>query len=205
METYIPKIKIFLIAAGESKRMGSPKQLLPWNDKTLIEHQIDNLSKLGFEINVVLGANAQLIKNKIKNKNVHIVINEDWKNGMGNSISCAANQIENHIESYDGILITLVDQPLITPDYFHDMLKMFQFGKRNIVVSQSESGVKGAPVLFDVFYADQLRNLNGEKGAKPILEKNKENIVLMPPNALLADMDTPKQYNDLLTRANHQS
>lgn len=205
METYIPNIKIFLIAAGESKRMGSPKQLLPWKNKTLIEHQIDNLSKLGFEINVVLGANAELIKNKIRNKNVHIVINEDWKNGMGSSISCATNKIENRIESYDGILITLVDQPLITPEYFYDMLKMFQSGKRNIVVSQSEIGVKGAPVLFDAFYADELRNLSGEKGAKPILEKNKENIVVMPPNLLLSDMDTLEEYNDLLNRANHQS
>ncbi|MFL9833625.1 nucleotidyltransferase family protein [Chryseobacterium terrae] len=205
METYIPKIKIFLIAAGESKRMGSPKQLLPWKNKTLIEHQIDNLSKLGFEINVVLGANAELIKNKIQNKNIHIIINEDWSNGMGSSISCAAHHIGDFIESYDGILIALVDQPLITTEYFHKMIKIFEVGKMNIIVSQSDSGVKGAPVLFDIFYADELKNLNGEKGAKPILEKNKENIVLMPPNAFLSDMDTPEEYNDLLLRANHQS
>lgn len=205
MERYIPKIKILLIAAGESKRMGSPKQLLPWNNKTLIEHQIDNLSKLGFEIDVVLGANAEPIKNKIQNKNINIIINEDSKNGMGSSISYAAHQIDISIKSYDGILITLVDQPLITLEHYNKMLKSFQPRKKNIVVSQTESGVKGAPVLFDVFYADDLKNLNGEKGAKPILEKNRENIVVLPPNALLADMDTPEEYNNLLLRANHQS
>lgn len=205
MERYIPKIKILLIAAGESKRMGSPKQLLPWNNKTLIEHQIDNLSKLGFEIDVVLGAHAEPIKNKIQNKNIHIIINEDWKNGMGSSICYAAHQSGDRIESYDGILIALVDQPLINTEYFYDMLKNFQPGKRNIVVSQSEMGVKGAPVLFDISYADELRNLNGEKGAKPILDRYKENIVVMPPNALLADMDTPEEYSNLLLRANHQS
>ncbi len=199
------KVHALLIAAGESKRMGAPKQLLPWGTKTLIEHQIEILQEAKLTVSVVLGANAESIQKTIVHLDVKVYHNDDWNLGMGTSISCGAKSIHFNKNHYDGILIALVDQPLLTSEHFQKMIDCFESGKNQIIVSQSDTGFTGPPTLFDISYLDELMALQGEAGAKPIIKKHQNNVVKIPCQGSLGDIDTPEAYQRLLKKANLQS
>ena len=198
-------VHAILIAAGESRRMGTPKQLLPWGSKTLIEHQIEILQNAQLSVSVILGANYELIEDVISRFAVQIYQNKQWQMGMGSSIACRTKRIEAHDNLYDGILIALVDQPLISSAHFQTMIKSFEPGRNQIIVSQSDNGIPGPPVLFDVAYLDELTELQGAEGAKPIIKKHKDKVILTPCQSNLEDMDTPEAYQRLLQMANLQS
>ena len=106
-------IPIILLAAGSSKRMGQPKQLLKWNNTTLIENRIETLLKVSNNIYVVLGCHEQLIKPIVEKYDVNIVSNQKWTEGMGSSISAGIGKLLIDAPYSKGILITTVDQPFI--------------------------------------------------------------------------------------------
>ncbi len=82
------KIAILILAAGSSSRMGSPKQLLKWKNSNLLGHTISKATQLKVdEIILVLGANSDKIISEIDAKNVKVLINPNWKLGLGSSIS----------------------------------------------------------------------------------------------------------------------
>jgi molybdenum cofactor cytidylyltransferase len=198
-------IKLLLLAAGASLRMRSPKQLLPWGSQTLIEHQIKSLLETSNPLSVVLGAYSEEIINVIDKFQIEIYKNENWEKGMGTSISYGMNILLEKYPNVDGVLITLIDQPLLTTAHFKKMLNLFQEGKDQIIVSQSENGWLGAPVLFDKKYFDELLELKGDEGAKLIISKYKNSVQLIDGGAFLKDMDTLEAYHELLGKYTQQS
>lgn len=187
-----------LLAAGGSRRMGQPKQLLRWGNQTLIEHQIDIRLQTGQPVAIVLGAYSDLILPVIEPLPVTIFINNEWVNGMGNSIAFGINMCRNTFPLMDGVLISLIDQPLVTRSHLENMLCSFQPGAKQMIVSQSESGWKGVPALFDSFYFDELQNLDGEDGARNIIRSHRENVKSIECDDQLEDIDTPEDYRQLL-------
>ncbi len=187
-----------LLAAGCSKRMGKPKQLLPWGNKTLIEHQINTLLETGQDVVVVLGAYANKILPIIKKFPVSIYTNSNWAEGMGSSIAYGTEMISNKFRDTNGVLISLIDQPLVTKFHFQKMISSFQPSNKLIIVSQSSSGWKGVPVVFDSCYFNLLKTLKGEEGAKKIIKKESRNVRYVNANNLLADIDTPDTYNKMI-------
>lgn len=194
------KIPILLLAAGNSSRMGQPKQLLPWGSQTLIEHQIQTLLKTGHPVHVVLGSNSNLIILVIAQYEVDIFINPDWESGMGSSISFGISEIIQKFPNANGVLITLLDQPLISTSYLEKMLGSYQPGSQQIIVSRSASGWTGVPVLFDKCYLMELTELSNDEGAKKITKRYEENVILLEGGELLEDMDTPETYRQLLKK-----
>jgi len=192
------KIPILLLAAGASSRMGQPKQLLPWGDQTLIEHQIQILLKTDNPVNVVIGSNSDLVLPVIEKYAVNIVINTDWESGMGSSISFGIRQINQLFPQAEGVLITLLDQPLLTTSYFEKMLGAYQPSSQQIFVSRSTSGWTGVPVLFDKCYFKELTELGNDEGAKKIFKRHEKSIIFLEGGELLEDMDTPETYQHLL-------
>ncbi len=190
-------VPIILLAAGGSTRMGRPKQLLPWGNQTLIEHQIEKLRKTGNPVNIVLGANSNLIISVIEKLNVKIFFNNDWESGMGGSVSVGIHQITEHFPAADGVLITLLDQPLVTTAHLLNLLNQFQPGKQQIIVSRSASGWKGVPVLFDHHYFEELKKLYGVEGAKTIIQKYPNAVKAIDCNDQLEDIDTSENYQRL--------
>lgn len=199
------EIPILLLAAGSSLRMGQAKQLLPWGSQTLIEHQIQTLLRTGNPVNVVIGSNSNLVIPVIEKFPVNIFINTNWERGMGSSISFGICQIIQKFQDADGVLITLLDQPLITTSYIEKMLGTYQPGSQKILVSHSASGWKGVPVLFDKCYFKDLSELKNEDGAKKIVKRHEENIILYERGELLEDMDTIQTYQQLLKRYLNQT
>ena len=190
-------IQLLLLAAGSSSRMGSPKQLLSWGSKTLIEHQIKELLDTGNLVSVVLGAFANEIIDVIDKLSIEIYINENWKKGMGTSISFGIEKLLAQHSELDGVLISLIDQPLLSTSHFKKMLNVFHKGKEQIIVSKSETGWSGAPVIFDKKYFDELLKLKHDEGAKVIMNKYQNSIHFVNSGIILKDMDTPEAYNEL--------
>jgi len=194
------EIPVLLLAAGGSSRMGQPKQLLPWGDQTLIEHQIQILLKTGQPVFVVLGASADLILPIIQKYAVRIGINQNWENGMGSSIACGINEMEKYEPQTDGVLITLADQPLIPLKHYEALLANFQAGKKQIIASKSNEDWLGVPALFDSIYFEELRQLKGERGAKTVIKSYAFNVIPVDALNQLEDIDTPAGYRRMQQR-----
>lgn len=190
-------IPIILLAAGVSSRMGNPKQLLPWGEQTLIEHQIQMLMQAGKSVIVVLGAYADLIFPVIQKYPVIVVVNENWKSGMASSVACGIKEIERLELTAEAVLITLVDQPLIPFIQFESILNAFEEGHQQIIASTSAEGWQGVPALFDRCYFTELQNLQGEKGAKTIIQQYPDKVRLLLCNEIIKDIDTLESYSKL--------
>ena len=191
-------IAIVVLAAGASKRMGSPKQLLKWGDGTLIGNAIETVSKLASnELIVVLGAHYELIKNVIQTSPVTILNNENWEKGLGSTIAFAVEYLQNSKSNVDGVLITLCDQPLITADFLNLFISKFQSGKNQILATSYGNGKQGVPVLFDKVYFNDLEKLNSDEGAKEILKKYSSHMEALTPPMDNKDLDTSEEYTAL--------
>jgi len=117
---------------------------------------------------------------------------------MGASLSFVINEILNTNSDLDGVLVSLIDQPLVSSAHYLKMRALFQKGNNQIIVSESDSGWCGVPVLFDSCYFHDLQSLSGEEGAKVIFKRNLENVVYVKSGNSLVDMDTHEMYQKLL-------
>lgn len=187
-----------LLAAGTSKRMGEPKQLLKWADKLLIQHQVETLVPTTKKLYVVLGAYADQILPQLNRYDITPLWYSDWEKGMGNSLAFAVQQLKIDNPLTEGVLISLIDQPLISSSHYQKMRAAFVTGTKQIIASESDTAWVGVPVLFDAYYLDQLEKLKGEEGAKTLLKKHRKHLVTIPGGDTLADMDTPEMYQKLL-------
>lgn len=191
-------IAIVILAAGASKRMGSPKQLLKWGDETLINYSIKTVQKVNTKsVVVVLGANFELIKNGIQTSEVTILNNPHWEKGLGTSIAVAVEYLQNSKSSVDGVLITLCDQPLITSDFLKLLISKFQLDKNQIIATSYGNGKHGVPALFDKVYFNELMGLSDDQGAREILKRQSNNVIGVTPPESNVDLDTKEDYTTL--------
>jgi molybdenum cofactor cytidylyltransferase len=195
MANLIPDIAIVILAAGESKRMGLPKQLLQWGNASLIGHAVQTALKVPHkEVVVVLGANYVQVYNEIKHYSVTSLNNKEWEMGLGTSISKGINYIKNIRSNVDGVFIMLADQPFITSNFLELLIHDFKPNKNQIIATSYKKGTYGVPALFDKSYFDELIQLHDDFGAKYLLKKNESNVkVLTPPNKNI-DLDTEEDY-----------
>ena len=187
------KIATLILAAGESKRMNGVKQLLPWKDSTLLGYAItQSLQSSANEVYVVLGANMDKILNTIDIRKVNLVINDDWSHGMGTSIASVIRFFRANQLDFDGILIRLIDQPLLDVKYYNTLINKY-IDSKNIIASSYKSGY-GVPVVFDKKYFDELLVLKSDKGAKGIIKKYKEALIVVDSEGKTIDLDDEQTY-----------
>ncbi|RLD28570.1 MAG: nucleotidyltransferase family protein [Bacteroidetes bacterium] len=183
--------------------MGSPKQLLKWNNTTLLGQAIKTAKRLNTtNIIVVLGDSHEVIKSKIKDSEIQILNNKNWKNGLGNSIAFGVKNILKTKSNTDGILIMLSDQPLIDSKYLNSLINKFNIGKHQIIATSYKNKKLGVPVLFDKVYFTELSKLNNDKGAKAIIQKYIKKVSVINGEQVVSDIDTLEDYENLY-RANH--
>lgn len=194
------EIPVLLLAAGSSVRMGQPKQLLPWGNCTLIEHQVQTLVKTGNPVLVVSGYKADQIMPVLHTYPVKTCVNKLWKKGMGSSIAYGIKYLDKEYPEAAGVLITQLDQPLITSSHCEKMCNIFHQGSEQIIVSSSSSGWHGVPVLFDRIYFRELQGLQGDEGARKIFRSHEQVVQTLEAGDILEDMDTPEAYHRLLRK-----
>jgi molybdenum cofactor cytidylyltransferase len=193
MSTKPLKLAIVVLAAGESKRMGQPKQNLTWGNTTLLGHTIEQVLRIQLDdVFVVLGAHYEKIYNRHKSHPVQFIENKNWKNDLGSSISFATQQLK--AKNYAGILFVLADQPQVTASYLKGLIKSFMKDKNQIIATQYEH-INGIPVLFDACYFDELI-ANSKEGAKSVIKSHLSNTVSIKPEQYLRDIDTLADYEN---------
>ena len=191
------KIAILILAAGESKRMNGIKQLLPWKNTTLLGNAIEQaIQSKGNTVYVVLGANANRIAPTIAHYTIQKIENKNWKNGLGNSIACGVNFLKENQLSYDAILITLADQPLITAAYYNSLIDKYAQKEAKIIASEINN-TPSVPAIFDAIYFERLAQLNEDKGAKEILIAAQKEVYILRSKTNLIDLDTQRTYEEL--------
>ncbi|MFM6993684.1 MAG: NTP transferase domain-containing protein, partial [Sediminibacterium sp.] len=119
----IDNCSVVIIAAGESKRLGLPKQLLLLDNDSMLNRLIKMVQKaVDFPIYLVLGANAEKIKAQLPNTNLNIVENNEWQEGMGSSIRIGVQTVIDSANKYDGVLILVCDQPYLSEAAIKDLI-----------------------------------------------------------------------------------
>ena len=187
------------MAAGESKRMAGIKQLLPWKDSNFLLETIKTVKKCEVDnIHVVLGSNAELISKECKliEKDVNICINPNWSHGLGNSIAFAVKNVLNNDFTPDGILICLADQPLLTYGYLNSLIHNFKKDSSKIIATNYKNRV-GVPALFPKLLFPKLVLLDGDQGAKDLLNTELNDIIGLNAGFQVIDIDTKLEYEQL--------
>jgi len=189
------KLSILILAAGNSSRLGYPKQLIEFEGETLIERITTIALTVSEDILIVLGGNTDMIIPKLERfKNtVSTIFNPDWQQGMGTSIRVG---VEKLAEKSDLILILLSDQPFISKVLLQNMLQTFA-NSQNPIVSCVYNQQLGVPMLFDKTVFKELLNLKGERGAKSFLNHYKNSISTVDFPQGIFDIDTIEDVKKL--------
>ncbi len=193
-----PKIAQIILAAGTSSRMGEPKQLLPWHQTTLIGHAIQEALKTETSsVFVVLGAYYDLIYEQVHHFPITILENPNWEMGMGSSIRFGVKTAIQDKLTFDAVLISLVDQPLIDAIHFEALISKYKENPESIVATNLGKRI-GAPGIFPASYFDELAMLKSDYGARYIIEKYKDKTKVITATDKGVDVDTMKEYQDLV-------
>ena len=187
-------ISAIILAAGESKRMGRPKMLLPWGEGTVISHVITIFRNAGVEdVLVITGGARKSIEDAISRHNVRAIYNKDFANGeMLSSIQCGIRALSRQTQA---VLIGLGDQPQIQERSVQMVCKNFIDNKANIVVP-SHKMRRGHPWLIMRPLWDDLLNLEYPHTPRDFLNTHSDSIQYVNINSpdILADLDTPEEY-----------
>ncbi len=182
-----------VLAAGESKRMGLPKLLLPYRDTTIIEAVLASVtaSKVDATL-VVLGAGRRPVLDKIRRFGVWVAVNTRYREGMLSSIQKGISALPGNFRA---ALIVLADQPDISPAVIDRLIEAWKGGGRGIAVPVY-CGQRGHPLLLDLKYRRAVDRLSAKTGLRGLLTAHPEDIleVDMPDARILVDIDTPEDY-----------
>jgi len=187
-------ISAILLAAGESKRMGELKQLMPFGQNTtIVEQAIDNLLSAAVnEVIVVVGYRAEEVIKSIVGKPVKIAINPNYRQGMSTSIIAGLNLVDSRAQA---AMLTLGDQPLINSQTINRLIEEFHNHDRGIAIPTYQ-GRRGHPIIFAIKYKEKLLELKGDIGGRQIVKDHPDDILEVAVNAggIITDIDTISDY-----------
>jgi molybdenum cofactor cytidylyltransferase len=184
---------IIVLAAGSSSRLGEPKQLLPYGEENLLNHTISEALKTTKNVVVVLGSNAEIIKEKVNTLPIHLLINDDWEEGMASSIRCGLLYLLKE-KKPDAVIVMVADQPFVSSSLLDEMVRKYETSKKPIVACSYKDTI-GVPALFDQLFFNNLMELKGQSGAKKIINVNLDSTETVPFPMGYIDIDTQEDYD----------
>lgn len=166
-----------ILSGGASRRMGSPKALLPYQGRPFLEHllAITKHPKIGLR-RVVLGAHADEIAREVRVDPREIVINDQWEQGQLSSIHAALRSLP---PGTDGVLLCPIDHPLVSAALVSELIADF-YATGAPVVLPSFEGRRGHPVIFSANVYAELLNAPMEVGARHVVWAHNKELVEHP-------------------------
>jgi len=191
------KIGIVILAAGASKRLGEPKQLLKYDHKNLLQRTIDAaVNSVAGTVVIVLGANADQISHEINKSGINVIVNTEWEEGMASSIKIGLNELLFISPSIDAVILMVCDQPHISSELINDIInKQKETGKSIVTCDYGEAF--GPPALFHRSLFNELMHLKGDVGARKIIHLHSNDVATILFTKGKIDIDTKEDYNTL--------
>jgi molybdenum cofactor cytidylyltransferase len=184
-------IAAVILGAGESRRMGSPKALVPFRGLTFVEHLLaaTRHPRIG-AVRIVLGAGADDIRARLRAGVSEIVVNEGWEKGPLSSIQAALKSLGS--EDVEGALICPVDHPLVTLHLVAAMIQTFD-STRGLIVVPTYHGRRGHPVLFRSSLFPELMEAPMDIGARAVVRAHPNEIATVPTEeeGVILNLDDP--------------
>lgn len=179
-----------VLAAGASRRLGTPKQLLPWGGGTLLGHAAAAACGSRCErVVVIVGHRPDAMRLALAGMPIETLVNPDWEEGMASSVRMAVRTASDL--AADGVLLSVCDQPSISPAVLDALLDRFECDPARAVAS-AYAGTVGVPAVFGSRWYPHLLALTGDAGARRVLRDHPDEISVIPWEDGAADVDNPE-------------
>lgn len=187
-----------VLAAGASRRFGGNKLLVSVGRDPLVRRAVEEaLDSAADEVVVVVGRDAERVREALEGLAVRFAPSDRWEEGMGASIRAGIEALPAEAEA---ALILLGDQPTVTSGIIDRVIESHRETGRPIAAPVYR-GVQGNPVLFHRSVFGELRALEGDRGAREVVERDADRVAEVPfPFEVPADVDTPEDYQRLVRR-----
>jgi molybdenum cofactor cytidylyltransferase len=197
METALAGI---VLAAGESRRMGTPKQLLPFGERTILERVVDTLLTAGVgQVIVVLGHLADRVRTVLGDRPVQAIVNGAYRQGMLSSVKCGVQAIST---DHNAVLFALGDQPQIDSAVVREVIRAYRAGDAGIVIPRY-NGKKGHPIIINLSrYREAIIDLPDSLGLNALMQEYADDVHLIDVTTedIIHDIDVPEDYTRELAR-----
>jgi molybdenum cofactor cytidylyltransferase len=196
-----PQADVFVtglvLGAGGSTRLGRPKQLLPYGDRTLLDHTLATARACDFDQLVVpIGGAAAEVQERVDLSGAEVVVNYAYGSGCSSSIAAALGAVDPRCEV---LVLMLGDQPGVTPATVQALLD--GRGGAPLAVCRYDDG-RGHPLAFDRSVFGSLQELHGDKGVWRLLDERAADVAeVRIPGPIPLDVDTPEDYQAVLAAA----
>jgi molybdenum cofactor cytidylyltransferase len=190
-----PFVTGLVLAAGGSRRLGRPKQLLPFGSGTLLDHTLDTARGCGFDqLIVAIGGSSGEVRRRVDLSGAEVVDNPEYGAGCSSSIAAALGAVD---PSCEVLVLMLGDQPGVTFATVRALLAGRGEGAA-LVVCRYDDG-RGHPLAFDRSVFGELRRLHGDKAVWKLLERRAADVVeVRVPGTIPPDVDTREDYEAIL-------
>lgn len=190
------KISAIVLAAGQSTRMGVNKLLLDMGGETLVERIVNVLLRSQIDrLVVVAGFEWERVWQQLRRKNVHVVYNRRYREGMAASIREGLRHLD---QGTHAVLIALADHPLLTSDVIDQLIEAYRKTQKGIVCP-AYGGKRGHPVIFDLEkYGKPLSELRGDVGGRAVIETHPDDVLefAVDSPAVIRDIDFWEDYEE---------
>ena len=193
------EIWAIVLAAGESRRMGSPKMILPYEGMTIIEKVLENVLASNVEkVVTVLGSHWEEIMKVIERFQVPHCYNSNFKDGMLSSVKCGFEFLPG---DFRAALVFLGDQPMVETPVINKLIKAYNESGKGILVPVFENK-RGHPLMVDKKYRDEIINFDDHEGLKGLLRRLPDDLleVNTENSSVLDDIDTRDDYNNQINK-----
>jgi len=188
-------IAAVVLAAGESSRLGRPKQLVEFRGRSLIRGAVEAAREAGCSpVVVVLGAWSEPVLREIESLEIRAVVNEAWREGMGGSVRAGITELVSAGDEIEAVLLTGCDQPWLSADVMRRLIGAYR-GREDpseTMAACAYAGTLGVPALFAREEFHQLLALEGDRGARDLLRAREGRVVRISWPEGARDVDLPE-------------
>jgi molybdenum cofactor cytidylyltransferase len=191
-----------ILSGGASRRMGSPKALLPYQGRPFLEHLLEVTvhAKIGAR-RVVLGADADLIADAVRLAADEAVFNAEWEKGQLSSIQAGIRSLP---AGTDGMILCLIDHPLISVGLVDELIGRFYAEQtaRPTIVLPVYQGKRGHPVIFSAGVYEELLAAPLDQGARSVVWAHAGEVteVITAEQGCVLNLNDPETVKSVLGR-----